>query len=213
MLLTIATTHRPATDLGYLLHKHPDRCQTFALSFGQAHVLYSEVGDERCTACLLLDVDPVGMVRGRSEWKDGLLDQYVNDRPYVASSLMSVAIAQVFGSALAGRSKERVELVDVPIPSRNAGARNCWSRSSSCSVPGIGAKRRRRRVGHGPPRRPAARCWRPSAVRRRGAKPRTSPSGFALTAIRTSRFWNCPTSSRRTTRWSCGSASWRRTAS
>lgn len=116
MLLTIATTHRPATDLGYLLHKHPDRCQTFALSFGQAHVFYSEVGDERCTACLLLDVDPVGMVRGRSEWNDGLLDQYVNDRPYVASSLMSVAIAQVFGSALAGRSKERVELVDVPIP-------------------------------------------------------------------------------------------------
>ena len=23
MLLTITTTHRPATDLGYLLHKHP----------------------------------------------------------------------------------------------------------------------------------------------------------------------------------------------
>jgi 3' terminal RNA ribose 2'-O-methyltransferase Hen1 len=116
MLLTISTTHRPAIDLGYLLHKHPDRCQTFELSFGEAHVFYSEANEEQCKACLLLDVDPVGMVRSKSEWKDGLLDQYVNDRPYVASSLMSVAIAQVFGSAMAGRSKERAELVDAPIP-------------------------------------------------------------------------------------------------
>lgn len=116
MLLTISTTCRPATELGYLLHKHPDRCQSFELSFGAAHVFYTEANFERCTACLLLDVDPVGMVRGKSEWKDGLLDQYVNDRPYVASSLMSVAIAQVFGSAMAGRSKERADLVDVPVP-------------------------------------------------------------------------------------------------
>ena len=65
MLLTITTTHRPATDLGYLLHKHPDRFQSFDLSFGKAHVFYPEAGDERCTACLLLDVDPVGMVRGK----------------------------------------------------------------------------------------------------------------------------------------------------
>lgn len=116
MLLTISTTHQPAVDLGYLLHKHPDRCQSFELSFGRAHVFYPEVGDERCVACLLLDVDPVGLVRGKGDWKGGLLDQYVNDRPFVASSLMSVAIAQVFGSALAGRSKERAELVDQPIP-------------------------------------------------------------------------------------------------
>ena len=66
MLLTITTTHRPASDLGYLLHKHPDRCQSFDLSFGKAHVFYPEVGAERCSACLLLDVDPVGMVRGKS---------------------------------------------------------------------------------------------------------------------------------------------------
>lgn len=116
MLLSISTLHCPATELGYLLHKHPDRCQSFELSFGAAHVFYTEANVERCTACLLLDVDPVGMVRGKSEWKDGLLDQYVNDRPYVASSLMSVAIAQVFGSAMSGRSKERADLVDVPIP-------------------------------------------------------------------------------------------------
>ena len=65
MLLTITTTHRPATDLGYLLHKHPDRFQSFDLSFGKAHVFYPEAADDRCTACLLLDVDPVGMVRGK----------------------------------------------------------------------------------------------------------------------------------------------------
>lgn len=116
MLLTISTTHRPATELGYLLHKHPDRCQTFDLTFGKAHVFYPEASEERCAACLLLDVDPIGLVRGKGNWKDGLLDQYVNDRPYVASSLMSVAISQVFGSALSGRSKERAELVDTKIP-------------------------------------------------------------------------------------------------
>lgn len=116
MLLTISTTHVPATDLGYLLHKHPDRCQAFQLSFGRAHVFYPEASDDRCTACLLLEVDPVGLVRGKGDWSAGLLDQYVNDRPYVASSLMSVAIAQVFGSALAGRSNERLGLVHRPIP-------------------------------------------------------------------------------------------------
>ena len=116
MLLTITTTHIPATDLGFLLHKHPDRCQSFELSFGTAHVFYPEASAEQCTACLLLDVDPVRLVRGKGDWKDGMLDQYVNDRPYVASSFMSVAISQVFGSALSGRSKEKADIVDVPIP-------------------------------------------------------------------------------------------------
>ncbi len=115
MQLTITTTHRPATDLGYLLHKHPDRFQSYDLSFGQAHVFYPEATAERCRACLLLDLDPVGMVRGKGQ-AEGLLDQYVNDRPYVASSLLSVAIAQVLGSALQGRCKDRPELVETPIP-------------------------------------------------------------------------------------------------
>jgi hypothetical protein len=65
MLLTITTTHRPAGDLGYLLHKYPDRVQGYDLSFGRAHVFYPEVSEERRTACLLLEVDPVGIVRGR----------------------------------------------------------------------------------------------------------------------------------------------------
>lgn len=116
MLLTITTTHQPATDLGYLLHKHPDRFQSFDLSFGKAHVFYPETGADRCTSCLLLDVDPVGMVRGKNRNQNFLLGQYVNDRPYVASSFMSVAISQVFGSAMAGRCKDRPELVTQPIP-------------------------------------------------------------------------------------------------
>jgi 3' terminal RNA ribose 2'-O-methyltransferase Hen1 len=116
MLLSITTTRAPATDLGFLLHKHPDRHQSFDLSFGTAHVFYPEASKERCTACLLLNVDPVRLVRGKGDWKDGMLDQYVNDRPYVASSFMSVAISQVFGSALVGRSKEKADLVDFPIP-------------------------------------------------------------------------------------------------
>src|SRR4029453_6639483 len=102
MLLTITTTHRPASDLGFLLHKHPERFQSFDMSFGKAHVYYSEVSAERCTACLLLDVDSVGMVRGKNAAQNFLLAQYVNDRPYTASSFVSVAIPRVFGSALQG---------------------------------------------------------------------------------------------------------------
>jgi 3' terminal RNA ribose 2'-O-methyltransferase Hen1 len=116
MLLTVTTTYQPATDLGYLLHKNPARCQSFPLSFGKAHIFYPEATEDRCTAALLLNVDPVAMVRGRGGWTNGVLAQYVNDRPYVASSLMSVAIAQVLGPALAGRSKERPELAGTPIP-------------------------------------------------------------------------------------------------
>jgi 3' terminal RNA ribose 2'-O-methyltransferase Hen1 len=115
MLLTITTTHRPTTDLGYLLHKHPERFQSYDLSFGRAHVFYPEASDDRCRACLLLDVDPVGMVRGKGQ-SEGLLDQYVNDRPYVASSFLSVAISQVYGSALQGRCKDHPELADSPLP-------------------------------------------------------------------------------------------------
>src|SRR5207249_9896551 len=91
-------TKPPATDLGYLLHKNPSRVQSFELSFGKAHVFYPEATENRCAAALLLDVDPVGLVRSRRgpAGEGGLLDQYVNDRPYVASSFMSVAIARVF---------------------------------------------------------------------------------------------------------------------
>ncbi len=116
MLLTLTTTHQPATDLGYLLHKNPAKCQSFPLSFGQAHVFYPEASEDRCTAALLLDVDPVAMVRGRGGISQTVLAQYVNDRPYVASSFMSVAIAQVLGSALDGRSKDRPGLAQTPIP-------------------------------------------------------------------------------------------------
>jgi 3' terminal RNA ribose 2'-O-methyltransferase Hen1 len=118
MLLTITTTHRPATDLGYLLHKNPARTQRFSLSFGAAHVVYPEATAERCTAALVLDIDPVGLVRGRrgSSGDGGLLTQYVNDRPYVASSFLSVALAEVFGTAMNGRSKERPELAERAIP-------------------------------------------------------------------------------------------------
>ncbi|MEY2562411.1 MAG: hypothetical protein QOH88_604 [Verrucomicrobiota bacterium] len=118
MLLTLTTTHRPATDLGHLLRKNPARIQSFELSYGHAHVFYPEATEERCTAALLLEVDPVGLVRNRRgpAGEGRTLEQYVNDRPYVASSFLSVAIADVFGSALSGKSKERPELVDAPLP-------------------------------------------------------------------------------------------------
>jgi 3' terminal RNA ribose 2'-O-methyltransferase Hen1 len=120
VLLTITTTYQPATDLGHLLRKHPARVHSAELSFGRAHVFYPEATAERCSAALLLDIDPVGLVRNRRgpAGEGRALEQYVNDRPYVASSFLSVAIADVFGSALSGKSKERPELVDRPLPLR-----------------------------------------------------------------------------------------------
>ena len=112
MLLTLRTTHVPATDLGFLLHKHPDRVQTFELPFGAAHVFYPEATETACTAALLLDVDPVGLVRGAG----ATIDQYVNDRPYVASSFLAVAIARVLGTALGGRCERLPELAASPLP-------------------------------------------------------------------------------------------------
>lgn len=120
MLLTITTTHRPATELGYLLHKHPDRMQQFELAFGNAYVFYPESSEDRCTAALLLEVDPVGLVRGRRGTRGGdsagLLTQYVNDRPYAASSFLSVAISRVFGTALKGTCKDRPALAAAELP-------------------------------------------------------------------------------------------------
>lgn len=118
MLLTITNTKSIATDLGYLLHKNPSRAHSFSLAFGQAHVFYSEASDERCTAALLLEIDPIGLVRNRRgpAGEGHALEQYVNDRPYVASSFLSVAIAQVFGTALAGNCKQRPELVSEQLP-------------------------------------------------------------------------------------------------
>jgi 3' terminal RNA ribose 2'-O-methyltransferase Hen1 len=117
VLLTITTTHRPATDLGYLLHKHPDRVQEFGQSFGTATVLYPEATDERCTALLTLDIDPIRLARGRSRnAPDFGLAQYVNDRPYAASSLLGAALADVFSTARAGRCQSHQELADSAIP-------------------------------------------------------------------------------------------------
>jgi 3' terminal RNA ribose 2'-O-methyltransferase Hen1 len=117
MLLTISTTHQPATDLGYLLHKNPARLQTEELSFGKAYVFYPEATAERCTAALLVEIDPVALVRGRGPaGEGGQLEQYVNDRPYTASSFLSVALGRIFTTAMSGRSKERPELADTAIP-------------------------------------------------------------------------------------------------
>jgi 3' terminal RNA ribose 2'-O-methyltransferase Hen1 len=117
MLLTITSTHQPATDLGFLLHKHPEKHQEFSLPFGKAHVFYPVAEQTRCTAALVLDVDPVALVRGRQGSRTGgLLDQYVNDRPYAASSCLSVALRRVYASALGGRCELRPELAELAIP-------------------------------------------------------------------------------------------------
>lgn len=118
MLLTITNERPPATDLGYLLHKSPERLHSFSLAYGKAHVFYPEATHERCTFALLLDIDPVGLVRNRRgpRGEAGALEQYVNDRPYVASSFLSVALSRVLGTAMAGRSKNRPQLVDEALP-------------------------------------------------------------------------------------------------
>jgi 3' terminal RNA ribose 2'-O-methyltransferase Hen1 len=118
MLLTITYTGNPATDLGYLLHKSPSRVHSFEQVFGKAHVFYPETSPERCTAALLLEIDAIGLVRNRRgpSGEAHRLEQYVNDRPYAASSFLSVAIARTFGTAITGRSKERQKLAETPLP-------------------------------------------------------------------------------------------------
>ncbi|MGW5472580.1 3' terminal RNA ribose 2'-O-methyltransferase Hen1 [Streptomyces chartreusis] len=126
MFLTITTTgtpERPATDLGFLLHKHPEKAQRFSTSYGTAHVLYPEADDQRCTAALLLEVDAVALVRrgkgkGRGGAPDAALAQYVNDRPYAASSLLAVALSAVFSSAMRGVCNARPERAAEPLPLR-----------------------------------------------------------------------------------------------
>ncbi|MGI5246238.1 3' terminal RNA ribose 2'-O-methyltransferase Hen1 [Dactylosporangium sp. CA-139066] len=115
MLLTVTTTHRPATDLGYLLVKHPDRLQTFDVSTGRAHVFYPEATEERCTAALLLEVD-TAKLRGRGPDETFTLHQHVNDRPYAASSLLAAALGRVWRSAMRGDSRDRPELAAAAIP-------------------------------------------------------------------------------------------------
>lgn len=116
MLLEITTTHHPATDLGFLLHKHPDRLQTVALSSGQAHVFYPEATAEKCTACLMLDINPVELVRNRKGPTPNLQEDYVNDRPYSSNSFLTTAISKAFGSALNGNCNTKPELAEQPLP-------------------------------------------------------------------------------------------------
>lgn len=118
---TTGTTDAPgmtdATDLGYLLHKRPGGLQSFELPVGTAHVFYPRVSADRCTAALMLEVDPVALVRDRRFSGDAFaLAQYVNDRPYASSSMLAVALGKVFRTALAGRSSERPDLARAALP-------------------------------------------------------------------------------------------------
>jgi 3' terminal RNA ribose 2'-O-methyltransferase Hen1 len=117
VLMTLTTTHEPATELGFLLHKHPERAQSFTVAAGTAHVFYPMAKDNECTAALLLDIDPIELVRGRHD-RAFTLNQYVNDRPYAAGSMLAVAIGTVFRTAMNGIAGTRQELADTAIPLR-----------------------------------------------------------------------------------------------
>jgi len=112
MLLTITTTHRPATDLGFLLLKNPDNVHSVDLPFGRLTLFYPVATEERCTAAVTLEVDALELVRGKAK----IEDQYVSDRPYAVSSLFTVALGRMLGTAAGGRSKHRQELADRAIP-------------------------------------------------------------------------------------------------
>lgn len=117
MFLKISTTHKPATDLGFLLRKNPANVHQADLPFGQSYIFYPEASNERCAAVLMLDVDPVALVRGRRGGsREALLDHYVNDRPYAASSFLSVAMARTLRDAMAARAPERETLAETAIP-------------------------------------------------------------------------------------------------
>ena len=114
MLLTITNTSPPATDLGFLLHKNPAAVRHVDMAFGVAHAFYPEADADRCTIALLCEVDPIALVR-RNRGGPFPLAAYVNDRPYAASSFLSVALRKMFGTALRGACKERPDLVDTEL--------------------------------------------------------------------------------------------------
>ena len=116
MLLTLTLTRPPATDLGFLLHKNPDRVQQFALPFGVAHVFYPEASEERCTAALLLDVDPVGLVRGAAS--GSLAARAVRQRPAVRRLVVPERGDRAGVRHGAGRqvARTRPELAEQPLP-------------------------------------------------------------------------------------------------
>ncbi|MFN8770422.1 MAG: 3' terminal RNA ribose 2'-O-methyltransferase Hen1 [Neisseriaceae bacterium] len=117
MLLSITTKYQPATDIGFLLHKNPQNLHTISLSFGTVYVFYPEVSLEKCTVAILVEVDPIALTRKKNLSSNSFaLKPYVNDFPYVSSSLMSVAINKAFGTLLSGRSKHRQELVNLAMP-------------------------------------------------------------------------------------------------
>ncbi len=115
MLLTITTTHRPATDLGFLLNKHPERVQTFSVPFGEAHVFYPEASEQRCTAALLLDIDPVGLVRRGRGVSGFALAEYtpVADAAWLNNTI-NIDTGCVFGGRLTALRWPERELVSVP---------------------------------------------------------------------------------------------------
>jgi 3' terminal RNA ribose 2'-O-methyltransferase Hen1 len=120
VFISLSVTASPgmpvATDLGYLLHKHPERVQPFELPVGAAQVFWPEATPQRATCALLLEVDPIGLVRGRRDGGGFALAQYVNDRPYAATSMLAVALGKVFRTAIAGRCEARPALVAEPVP-------------------------------------------------------------------------------------------------
>ncbi|MEO0553412.1 MAG: 3' terminal RNA ribose 2'-O-methyltransferase Hen1 [Bacteroidota bacterium] len=117
MLLKISTNRASARDLSFLLHKHPDRLQAVDLPAGKAHIFYPKADEQECSVCLLLDINPIDLVKNsKRNDNDFALGHYVNDRPYVASSYMSVAISKAFNTAMNGTCKQRPELVDESMP-------------------------------------------------------------------------------------------------
>lgn len=122
MLITITLNPEPnsqydATVLSHLLRKRPERLQSFDLPVGTAHVYYPEYSPECTTAALLLEVDSIALVRNkRFRGDNSVLDFYVNDRPYVASSLFAVALSSVFGSAMTGLSQSHPEVASAALP-------------------------------------------------------------------------------------------------
>ncbi|CAL4858708.1 hypothetical protein MMM2322_00346 [Microbacterium sp. MM2322] len=137
MLATVTyapTDGQDATALGFLMYKHPAKVQTFSAPVGDIHVFYPEATPDRCTVAVMLEVDPIALVRNKRFRGDaGALGHYVNDRPYVASSMLAVAIGTVFRTAMTGRSDSYPELaasalplrIEIPVVSARGGATTC----------------------------------------------------------------------------------------
>ena len=116
MIFSISTTHYPATDIGFLLHKNPDEFHKIPFNFGDVYIFYPYGSPELCMATLIVKIDPIKL------YEKSFID-VCYDFPFIETeyevfgfSLFSMLLSKIYVMTLNGISNSRSELVNLSIP-------------------------------------------------------------------------------------------------